>query len=124
MSEYRTETDAMGEDKVPKTAYYGAQTQLAINNFPVSDLRFSRQFIEAIGLIKKNAAKVNSELELLDEAIAGAIQEAASEVSEGKFDDDFEVDIFQTGSGTSTNMNANEIIARRANELKSDDIDI
>lgn len=113
----------MGEVQVPKDAYYGAQTQRAVDNFPVSELRFSRQFIKAMGMIKKNAAKVNSELDLLDEDIAEAIQQAASEVSEGKFDDDFAVDIFQTGSGTSTNMNANEIIARRANELKKEGVE-
>ncbi len=124
MSEFRTETDSMGEVKVPKDAYYGAQTQRAINNFPVSDIKFSREFIEAIGLIKKSAAKVNNELGLLDEAIAAPIQKAAQEVSEGKFDDNFAIDIFQTGSGTSTNMNANEVIAKRANELKRGDSDV
>lgn len=123
MSEYRTEKDSMGEIKVPKDAYYGAQTQRAVNNFPVSDLRFSREFIQALGLVKKNAAKVNASLGRLDEGIAEAIQEAANEVIKGKFDHDFAVDIFQTGSGTSTNMNANEIIAKRANELKDDAVD-
>jgi fumarate hydratase class II len=123
MSEYRIEKDSMGEVKVPKNAYYGAQTQRAVDNFPVSGLRFSRGFIEALGLIKKNAAKVNNELGELDGAIAVAIQKAAEEASEGKFDDDFAIDIFQTGSGTSTNMNANEIIAKRANELKDDSVD-
>ncbi|HET6528330.1 MAG TPA: class II fumarate hydratase [Balneolaceae bacterium] len=123
MSEYRTEKDSMGDIKVPKDAYYGAQTQRAIDNFPVSDLRFSRGFIEALGLIKKNAAKVNAGLGALDEGIATAIQKAANEVAEGKFDNDFAIDIFQTGSGTSTNMNANEVIARRANELKNDSIE-
>lgn len=124
MSEYRTEKDSMGEIKVPKNAYYGAQTQRAVDNFPVSDLRFSRQFIEAIGLIKKNAAKVNSELGLLDESVAAVIQQTADEVSKGQFDSDFAIDIFQTGSGTSTNMNANEVIAHRANELKSEQVDV
>ncbi len=124
MSEFRTETDSMGEVKVPKKAYYGAQTQRAIDNFPISDIKFTREFIEAIGLIKKSAARVNNELGLLGEAISKAIRKAAQEVSEGKFDNDFAIDIFQTGSGTSTNMNANEIIARRANELKSDDADV
>lgn len=123
MSEYRVEKDSMGEIKVPKDAYYGAQTQRAVDNFPVSDLRFSRGFIEAIGLVKKNAARVNAELGELDTGITDAIQKAASEVSEGMFDDDFAIDIFQTGSGTSTNMNANEIIAKRANELKADDVE-
>lgn len=122
MSEYRIEKDSMGEVKVPKNAYYGAQTQRAVDNFPVSGLRFSRGFIEALGLIKKNAAKVNAEVGELDSGITAAIQKAANEVSEGKFDDDFAIDIFQTGSGTSTNMNANEIIAKRANELKDDSV--
>ena len=122
MSEYRIEKDSMGDVKVPKDAYYGAQTQRAVDNFPVSGIRFSRGFIEALGLVKKNAAKVNAELGELDKGISEAIQQAAQEVSEGKFDDDFPIDIFQTGSGTSTNMNANEIIARRANELKDDGV--
>lgn len=123
MSEYRIEKDSMGEVKVPKDAYYGAQTQRAVDNFPVSGIRFSRDFIEALGLVKKNAAKVNAELGELDQDITDPIQKAAAEVSEGKFDDDFAIDIFQTGSGTSTNMNANEIIAKRANELKADSVD-
>ncbi len=123
MSEYRIEKDSMGDVKVPKDAYYGAQTQRAVDNFPVSDIRFSREFIEALGMVKKNAAKVNAELGELDEGITDAIQKAAQEVSDGKFDDDFAIDIFQTGSGTSTNMNANEIIAKRANELKADDVE-
>ncbi|SHE94898.1 fumarase, class II [Fodinibius roseus] len=122
MSEYRVEKDSMGEVKVPKDAYYGAQTQRAVNNFPVSDLRFSRAFIMALGLVKKHAASVNAALGELDKDIAEAIQKAAAEVSEGMFDDDFVVDIFQTGSGTSTNMNANEIIAKRANELKGEEV--
>jgi len=123
MSEYRIEKDSMGDIKVPKDAYYGAQTQRAVDNFPVSGIKFSRGFIEALGLLKKNAAKVNAELGELDKGIANAIQQAAQEVSEGKFDHDFPIDIFQTGSGTSTNMNANEIIARRANELKAEDVE-
>jgi len=116
MSDYRVEKDSMGEVKVPENAYYGAQTQRAYDNFPVSGIRFSRGFISAIGQVKKTAAKVNADLGLLDKKISDAIQKAAGEVADGKFDDDFVVDIFQTGSGTSTNMNANEIIARRANE--------
>ena len=123
MSDYRIETDSMGDVKVPKDAYYGAQTQRAVDNFPVSGIRFSRGFIEALGLVKKNAAKVNADLGELDKGIATAIQKAATEVAKGKFDEDFPIDIFQTGSGTSTNMNANEIIAKRANELKGDDVD-
>lgn len=123
MSDYRIETDSMGDVKVPKNAYYGAQTQRAVDNFPVSGIRFSRGFIEALGLVKKNAAKVNADLGDLEEGLATAIQKAAAEVAEGKFDEDFPIDIFQTGSGTSTNMNANEIIAKRANELKGEDVD-
>lgn len=123
MSDYRIETDSMGDVKVPKDAYYGAQTQRAVDNFPVSGIKFSRGFIEALGLVKKNAAKVNADLGELDEGVAEAIQKAATEVAEGEFDEDFPIDIFQTGSGTSTNMNANEIIAKRANELKGDDVD-
>jgi len=116
MSDFRLEKDSMGEVKVPKNAYYGAQTQRAFENFPVSGIRFSREFIAALGLVKKTAAKVNADLGLLESDISAAIQQAAEEVADGIFDDDFVVDIFQTGSGTSTNMNANEIIARRANE--------
>jgi len=121
MSDFRVEKDSMGEVKVPKNAYYGAQTQRAFDNFPVSGIRFSREFIAALGLVKKTAAKVNTDLGLLDQEISEAIQKAAGEVADGKFDDDFVEDIFQTGSGTSTNMNANEIIARRANEHYSGD---
>lgn len=117
MSDYRVEKDSMGEVKVPSNAYYGAQTQRASENFPVSNLRFSREFIAALGLIKKSAAIVNAELNLLDQEISEAIQKASQEVIDGKFDDDFVLDIFQTGSGTSTNMNSNEIISRRANEF-------
>jgi len=123
MSESRIEEDSMGEVQVPKDAYYGAQTQRAVDNFPVSDIQFSRSFIHALGMVKKNAAKVNASLGELDKGIAKAIQQAAQEVMDGKHDDDFPIDIFQTGSGTSTNMNANEIISRRANELKSADVD-
>jgi fumarate hydratase, class II len=118
MSEFRIERDSMGEIKVPKDAYYGAQTQRAFDNFPISKIRFNRDFISALSRVKHTAAKVNSELDLLDENVAKAIQDAAEEVMEGKFDGDFVLDIFQTGSGTSTNMNANEIISKRANELK------
>lgn len=117
MSDFRIEKDSMGEVKVPKSAYYGAQTQRAHDNFPISNIRFSREFISALGRVKYTAAKVNSELGLLDKQVAKAIQEASEEVIEGKHDDDFVLDIFQTGSGTSSNMNANEIISRRANEL-------
>jgi fumarate hydratase, class II len=118
MSDYRIEKDSMGEVKVPVNAYYGAQTQRANENFPVSNIRFSREFISAVGRVKYSAAKVNSELGLIDAKVADAIQKASQEVMDGNLDSDFVLDIFQTGSGTSTNMNANEVIAKRANELK------
>lgn len=107
----------MGEMEVPADAYYGASTQRAVLNFPISALRYPRSFIRILGLIKAAAASVNHELGLLDERLAGAIEQAAREVADGKFDGDFVVDIFQTGSGTSTNMNANEVIANRASEI-------
>src|SRR5258707_2977722 len=116
-TDFRTETDSMGKMEVPTTAYYGAQTARAVENFPISDLRFPRSFIFALGLIKKHSARVNASLGLVPERISGAIQAAAQEVIEGKWDQEFVVDIFQTGSGTSTNMNANEVIANRATEL-------
>jgi len=115
----RIERDSMGEKEVPAEAYYGIQTLRAAENFPISGLRFPRPFIRTLGLIKRAAARVNLELRLLDRKVAQAIQQAAREVTEGKFDDQFIVDIFQTGSGTSTNMNANEVIANRAAELLS-----
>ncbi|MCF7669095.1 MAG: aspartate ammonia-lyase, partial [Verrucomicrobia bacterium] len=114
---YRIESDSMGEMKVPLEAYYGAQTARAVDNFPISSLRFPRSFIKALGLIKKHAAQANRELELISSDTAQAIAEAASEVAAGKWDSQFVVDIFQTGSGTSTNMNANEVIANRAAEI-------
>jgi fumarate hydratase class II len=113
----REETDTMGTVKVPADAYYGAQTQRAVENFPISGLRFPPRFIKALGMIKKHAARVNLDLELLEAKVADAILTAAEEVTLGKLDDQFVVDIFQTGSGTSTNMNANEVIAGRANEI-------
>jgi fumarate hydratase class II len=113
----RVEKDSMGEMRVPADAYYGAQAARAVENFPVSDLRFSRRFIAAMGLIKWCCAQVNLDLGLLDEKKAKLIQQAAQEVIDGKLDAQFVVDIFQTGSGTSTNMNANEVIASRANEV-------
>jgi fumarate hydratase, class II len=115
--EYRTETDSMGEVRVPKYAYYGAQTQRAVENFPVSGIGFPKRFIRALALVKHAAAAANEDLGLLDKTIAGAIKRAAQEIMEGKHDKEFVVDIFQTGSGTSTNMNANEVIANRALEL-------
>ena len=114
---YRIERDSMGEVKVPKEAYYGAQTQRAVENFPVSGIGFPPEFIHALATTKYAAAAVNEELGLPEPTIAGAIRKAAAEVMEGKLDNEFVVDIFQTGSGTSTNMNANEVIANRALEL-------
>jgi fumarate hydratase class II len=113
----RTERDSMGEMPVPADAYYGASTARAVENFPISNLRFSREFIAALGLIKWAAAEVNFKLGLLDERRCTLLQQAAQEVIDAKLDDQFVIDIFQTGSGTSTNMNANEVIASRANEL-------
>ncbi len=107
----------MGELAVPAAAYYGAQTARAIENFPVSGLRFPRVFIRAMGLIKWASASVNQSLGLLDKKRAEAIKNASREVVDGRWDAEFPVDIFQTGSGTSTNMNANEVIANRASEL-------
>ena len=107
----------MGEMRVPTGALYGAQTQRAVENFPISNLRFSREFIRAMGLIKLAAARTNMDLGLLDKTIGNAIVKAAQEVVDGKHDNHFIVDIFQTGSGTSTNMNANEVISNRAIQL-------
>jgi len=115
--QYRSEKDSMGEMKVPADAYYGAQTGRAVENFPISDLRFPRRFIAAMGMIKSAAAEVNHGLGFLDEKKLSLLQKAAQEVIDGKLDHQFVVDIFQTGSGTSTNMNTNEVIASRANEM-------
>ncbi len=117
IEETRVERDSMGEMRVPIDAYYGASTQRAVLNFPISDLRFPRQFLRALGEIKQAAAKANEALGLLDPQVAEAIVRAAQEVIDGKLDTHFVLDIFQTGSGTSTNMNANEVIANRASEL-------
>ena len=117
MAETRIEKDSMGEMTVPASAYWGAQTQRAVENFPISGYRFGRRMIRALGLIKKAAAKVNHELNKLDAERAELIQRAADEVIKGKLDDHFVLDIFQTGSGTSSNMNANEVICNRAIEL-------
>jgi fumarate hydratase class II len=114
---YRIEKDSMGPVNVPKEAYYGAQTQRAVENFPVSGWRFGREFLYALGLIKYASAKVNVELGLMKKRIAKVIEQASREVMEGRWDEQFVVDVFQTGSGTSTNMNANEVIANRANEI-------
>lgn len=114
---YRIERDSMGEVEVPREALFGAQTKRALDNFPISNLRFPRRFIQALGAIKLEAAVVNNELGLLDGEIKDAIVQAAREVVEGRLDDQFVLDIFQTGSGTSTNMNANEVISNRAIQI-------
>jgi fumarate hydratase class II len=112
----RIERDSMGEMEVPADALYGASTQRAVLNFPVSGQRFPRRFIRAQALIKRAAAEVNGELGLLDPDMAAAIAEAAQEVADGRYDEHFPVDVYQTGSGTSTNTNANEVIARLASQ--------
>src|SRR5499427_3389172 len=113
----RIERDSMGEVRVPSDALYGAQTQRAVENFPISDLRFPREFIRALGLIKQAAARANMDLGLLDTKLGDAIVKAAQDVIDGKLDSQFVLDIFQTGSGTSTNMNANEVISNRSIQL-------
>jgi fumarate hydratase class II len=121
VAEFRIEKDSLGEVKVPAGALYQAQTQRAVENFPVSGMRMPRGMIRAVGLIKKSAAIVNHELGLLDQVRSGAIVRAAEEVASGALDEHFPVDVYQTGSGTSTNMNANEVIATRANQLLAQD---
>ena len=116
-SSFRTETDSMGDVKVPAGAYWGAQTQRAVENFSVSDLRIPVSLVRALGQVKQAAASVNGALGLLEAPIAQAIVRAAEEVAQGKWDAHFPIDVFQTGSGTSWNMNANEVIANRANEI-------
>ena len=116
MAKTRAENDSMGEMEVPAEAYYGAQTDRARMNFQISPLRVPRSFIRAMGLIKKAAAQVNMDLGLLPADLGGPIVQAAQAVADGKHDDQFVVDVFQTGSGTSTNMNTNEVIAGVANE--------
>lgn len=111
----RTERDSMGDIKVPQDALYGAQTMRALHNFPISDQRIPVEVIHVLGMIKSSAARINRDLGLLDTSVADAIIRAAEEVYEGLHDEQFPVDVFQTGSGTSTNMNANEVIANRAN---------
>jgi fumarate hydratase class II len=119
---FRTERDTMGEMRVPGDALYGAQTARAVENFPISGLRFSRSFIRALGLIKSAAAKVNGAIGALQPERAAAIEKAAEAVVEGRHDDQFVVDIFQTGSGTSTNMNANEVIGHLAGSHPNDHV--
>ena len=117
MSATRKETDSMGSMTVPAEALYGAQTARARDNFPISGIVFPRPFLRALGMVKEHAAKVNRELGLIDERVALAVMDAAEEVIIGDLDDHFPLDVFQTGSGTSTNMNANEVIANRACQL-------
>ncbi len=119
--EYRVEKDSMGEVQVPASAYYGASTQRAVDNFPISGLRFSRRFIAALGMIKGSAGEIAGRDGHLDPEKTSAIRDAADEVVEGALDDHFVLDIFQTGSGTSTNTNANEVIAARATEILGGD---
>ncbi|PTN54816.1 class II fumarate hydratase [Stenotrophomonas panacihumi] len=114
---YRTEHDSMGELQVPADALWGAQTQRAVQNFPVSGQRMPRGFIRALGLVKGAAAQANAELGLLPKGVAKAVQQAAAEVAEGEHDAHFPIDVYQTGSGTSSNMNANEVIATLATRL-------
>ena len=118
----RIERDSMGEVAVPDDAYYGASTQRAVDNFPISDLRFGRRFIWALGLIKGSAAEMNASLGIVDAERSDAIVAASEELMDGRFDDQFVVDIFQTGSGTSTNMNANEVLSNRATEILGGEI--
>ncbi len=117
MSDYRIEKDSMGEIKVPAGALYSAQTQRAVENFPISGIRFSSEFIQAVGYIKKACAEVNSELGLVDKDLAEAISLACDEIVTGTLNEHFPLDIFQTGSGTSTNMNTNEVVSNRANQI-------
>ncbi|ELZ45975.1 fumarate hydratase [Halorubrum coriense DSM 10284] len=120
--DYRTEEDSLGEMQVPADAYWGAQTQRAVENFPVSGIPMSRRFIRALGVVKKAAAQANRDLGLVEDDTAEAIVAAADEVIAGEHDDQFPVDVFQTGSGTSSNMNANEVIANRAAEIAGAEI--
>ncbi len=120
--EFRTEKDSMGEFQVPTEAKYGASTARAVDNFPISNLRFSRSFIKALGEVKKACAEVNLNNKLLEKKVADSIINASQQVINGEHDKDFVVDIFQTGSGTSTNMNANEIIAKIASESLNEEI--
>src|ERR1700736_3432949 len=114
MSEFRFERDSMGEVKVPAQAYYASQTQRAVENFPISGQPLPRRLIHALGLVKVAAATANRDLGKLKPEIAGPVIQAAREVAASKFDDQFPIDVYQTGSGTSSNMNANEVISNRA----------
>lgn len=119
---FRTESDSMGELQVPADALYGAQTQRAVNNFPISGLPMPRGFIRALGLVKIACATTNEKLGLLEKKFADVIRSAANDVAEGKYDEHFPIDVFQTGSGTSTNMNANEVISHVATELLGEQV--
>ncbi|WP_329135968.1 class II fumarate hydratase [Streptomyces sp. NBC_01476] len=122
MDDYRIEHDSMGEVRVPREAKWRAQTQRAVENFPISGQRIERAHIQALAQIKAAAAKVNAGLGVLDKEIADAIEQAAAEVADGKWDADFPIDVFQTGSGTSSNMNTNEVIATLATERLGRDV--
>ena len=113
----RIEKDSMGDVNVPDKAYYGAQTQRAIDNFKISNLQFSKSFINSLAIIKRSAAIANCKLDKLDSKISKAITQACDEILNGNFNDQFKVDVFQTGSGTSSNMNINEVVANRASEI-------
>ncbi len=119
--EFRIERDSMGEMRVPAGALYGAQTQRAVENFPISGQRFGRRMIQALGIVKRAAAETNGELGHLPSPVADAIARAAGEVAEGRWDDQFAVDVYQTGSGTSSNMNTNEVVAALANRALGGD---
>ena len=118
----RIERDSMGEVEVPAGAYYGASTQRAVDNFPISNLRFGRRFIWALGLIKGSAARIAGPAGYIDSDLADAVERAADEVRDGAHDEEFVLDVFQTGSGTSTNTNANEVMANRASEILGGEI--
>src|SRR6185295_7714138 len=121
MSDFRIEKDSMGEVKVPARAYYGAQTQRAVENFPISGQPLPKRLIHALGLVKIAAATANRDLGKLKSDLASPIIQAAREVADGKHDTQFPIDVYQTGSGTSSNMNANEVISNRAIEMTGGD---
>ena len=120
--DFRIETDTMGEMRVPSSALFGAQTQRAIDNFPISGRRIPRSLIRALAMIKSAAARVNGRMELIPAVHAAAIEAAAEQVAAGQYDDQFPVDVFQTGSGTSTNMNVNEVLGRLAGAHPNDEV--
>ncbi len=122
MNDYRIENDSMGELKVPTSSYYGAQTMRAIQNFPISDLKFQNSFIKALAQIKLSAAEANFKLTLINEQCKNVIVSACQDIIAGKMNDQFVLDIFQTGSGTSTNMNINEVISNKAIEILGGEI--